>query len=214
MQKENSIHIHIMESDPSLRAIAHEVREIAKETISKVARMLPLKECDIVIAHDPENTIPETGAGGFSPHPHLISIYLDAHSPQFLEKMTETLARTLTHEMHHASRSIVFPWKNPSLLESFITEGLADHFDLEVNGGEPYPWSIALDEEKILSFIEEAKSLDWTKPGGDYHAWNFSKRYPKWAGYSIGFYLVKKYKEKTGKSAAELVHAPAEEFVL
>lgn len=211
--KVENIKIYVTDSDPSVLQISNILRSSAQLAVDNINGVLPLQVCDIVICNNHESTIPETGAGGFSPNPHLIFVYLDTTSEVFLSNISTTVIRTITHELHHTTRSAVFPWENPSILESFIAEGLADNFDIEINGGEPYSWSTALSDEEIASLIGKAKRDKWEKPGGNYLLWNFGKDVPKWSGYSIGFKLVRDYMNKYGKTAAELVHTPADEFV-
>ena len=208
-----SIEIHIAAQHPAVAKMQQRLLDATQRTANKIAELLPLKKMDIVLAHNPKECIEFTGFGGYSPDPHTVFVYFDANSPHFENSAETTLSRTLAHEMHHASRSIKHPWIEPSLLESFIAEGLADHFDIELNGAQPYPWSQALDEKTILQYIQQAQKADWLKPGGKYWEWNFSSSYPKWTGYSIGFYLVQKYKEASGKNAAELVHEDAQMFI-
>ncbi len=213
IMKSNFIKIYIADSDPSVAQISDILRSSTQSAINKVKKVLSLQICDVVICNNPGNTIPETGVGGFSPNPNLVFIYLDTKSEVFLSNIAPTITRAITHELHHAARSIMYPWENPSILESFIAEGLADNFDIEINEGKPYPWSVALSEEEILSLIKKAKKEDWEKPGGNYWSWNFGKDVPKWSGYSIGFKLVCDYMNKNGKTAAELVHTSANKFI-
>ena len=208
-----NIKIYLADSDSSVARISDILLSSAQSAINNVKDILPLQACDIVLCNNPDGTISETGVGGFSPNPNLIFIYIDTKSEMFLSKISTTVIRTITHELHHASRSIIYPWKNPSILESFIAEGLADNFDIEVNNSEPYPWSTALSNEEIESLIKKAKREFWGDPGGDYWSWNFGKDIPKWSGYSIGFKLVRDYMNKYDKTAEELVYTSAVKFI-
>ena len=91
-----------------------------------------------------------------------------------------------------------------------VTAGI----DIEVNGGNPKPWSVALSESELSRVLKLAVN-EFNSRDFSYEEWFFGlseKNIPKWAGYSIGFDLVKKYILKSGKKASELVFEPAETF--
>jgi len=190
------------------------IKKAIKEVLVEIEKKLGIPNLEIIIDDNSKLTIPKTGLGG-SCDSDLIQIHIN---PNFknIEKDIETkIKRTLSHEVHHSVRNIYFSWSEATLLEAFITEGLADHFDIEINGGEPYPWSMALSEEESAFYLnpnsEELFSKDF-----DYGTWFFgdnSPKIPKWAGYSIGFKLVRDYMKKSGKSASELVNVSSEEFL-
>ena len=53
------------------------------------------------------------------------------------------------------------------------------------------------ENEKILSELWE--QLDFNDYNYDEIFFNGNDKLPRWAGYSVGYYLVKKYLEKTNK---------------
>lgn len=193
----------------------NKIQKTIIEVLERIEEKFKIPQLDILIDDDANSTIPETGVGGFTDS-NSIFIHIDPNFKEIEKDLEVKIKRTFTHEFNHVIRNQYFPWDEATLLEAFITEGLADHFDIEINGGEPYPWSLALSKEEFVFYLnpnsEELFSKDF-----DYGTWFFgsnSPKIPKWAGYSIGFYLVKNYMHKTGKSASELVNVSAENFLI
>lgn len=148
--------------------------------------------------------IPEDGVGGLTITADFIEFAINQ------EKATENLiSEMLVHELCHAAR-----WgKNneliSSLLDSIISEGIATYFEAEFikNRNERTIFIKTIlgrsdeENEKILDQLRDR--LDSNEY--DYNAIFFTgnNKLPRWSGYSLGFYLVKKYLEKTGKTIEE-----------
>jgi uncharacterized protein YjaZ len=125
--------------------------------------------------------------------------------------LADRLPHIVAHELHHVAR---VRGLNPAttLFEALISEGLADHFGLELLGGPLPPWSNALTPDEIEHFLRLAEpEFDDLN---DYDRWffGFAPGIPRWTGYTLGFYLVGEYIARSGQSAAELVHTPADRF--
>lgn len=184
---------------------------VAVEARKTAESLFGVTDIQVFVEENPDSVIPETGVGGYTPDSHKVLVYIDSNS-QSLQKNLETeVRRTVIHEYHHAVRNRAVDWKTDTLLGAIVTEGLADHFDLEVNGGEPRPWSIALTNEQLDSFRSFAK-CEYESRKYDHAAWFFGseeKGIPRWAGYSLGFKIVGDYLSRTGKKASELVFAPS-----
>ena len=148
--------------------------------------------------------IPEDGVGGLTITADFIEFAINQ------EKVTENLiSEMLVHELCHAAR-----WgKNneliSSLLDGIISEGIATYFEAEFikNRNERTVFIQTIlgrsgeENEKILDQLRDR--LDSNEY--DYNAIFFTgnNKLPRWSGYSLGFYLVKKYLEKTGKTIEE-----------
>lgn len=148
--------------------------------------------------------IPEDGVGGLTITADFIEFAINQ------EKATENLiSEMLVHELCHAAR-----WgKNneliSSLLDGIISEGIATYFEAEFikNRNERTVFIQTIlgrsdeENEKILDQLRDR--LDSNEY--DYNAIFFTgnNKLPRWSGYSLGFYLVKKYLEKTGKTIEE-----------
>ena len=207
--------IFIQKSDPILQNYRGRIKQVAEDVLNKAEALLPAWNLDIIFSNVPGFTIKETGTGGYTPNEHIIFVYLDMHSQNLLNNFDEAIARVVAHELHHAVRAQKIPWHRPSLIEAFVAEGLADHFDTEVNGTSTPLWSNALSDLEFERLFTKAKQEGITKLGANYKEWTLGLRsdIPKWAGYSIGFRLVDEYMKRTGKKASELVHEKAENFL-
>ena len=112
-----------------------------------------------------------------------------------------------------------------TMLECMITEGLADHFMVQVLNGEQPVWSQALSEEQIHQYLLKAKPILFEK----HKSWNdeFTQKFfvpwmfgrkgddpiPGWTGYTLGWTIIENYLEAhPGVQASSLVWTPAEEI--
>jgi len=134
----------------------------------------------------------------------------------------EFILRGLTHEFLHVSRLRMPHWQL-TLLECMISEGLADHFMVEVFNCEQTPWSSALTEEQIQQNMNRVKPLllikheSWTSEFSEkyFNPWMFGRTsaemIPGWTGYTLGWRIVENYlKAHPETRTSSLVIAPAE----
>lgn len=148
--------------------------------------------------------IPEDGVGGRT----IVSDFIMFAINQ--EKATEALiSEVLVHELCHAVRwGKNNEWMN-SLFDGVINEGIATYFEAEFikNRNEKTVFIQTIlkrpdeENEKILDQIRDSLNSNQY----DYYEIFFTgnSSLPRWSGYSLGFYLVKKYLEKTGKTIEE-----------
>jgi len=85
-----------------------------------------------------------------------------------------------------------------------------------VFGGASAPYSKSLNEEEAIKTLNEIKnkldSKDWNEYMEIFYG---TKGYPLWAGYSIGYYLVRKYlKNKEKINWNELLRENPKEILL
>lgn len=149
--------------------------------------------------------IPEDGVGGLTRTADFIEFAVNQ------EKATENLiSEMLVHELCHAARwGKNNEWMMTSLFDGIISEGIATYFEAEFikNRNERTIFIKTIlgrsdeENEKILDQLRDR--LDSNEY--DYNAIFFTgnNKLPRWSGYSLGFYLVKKYLEKTGKTIEE-----------
>ena len=102
-------------------------------------------------------------------------------------------------------------------VESFIFEGLAELFAMQVTGRQKISlYSSALTPEQKEIFLKKAKEV-WLLLSYDNDLWFFGsepEKIPRWAGYTLGYDLVEKYlKAHTDTSASKLVTADASLFI-
>lgn len=148
--------------------------------------------------------IPEDGVGGLTITADFIEFAINQ------EKATEYLiSEMLVHELCHAARWGKNNERITSLFDGIISEGIATYFEAEFikNRNERTIFIKTIlgrsdeENEKILDQLRDR--LDSNEY--DYNAIFFTgnNKLPRWSGYSLGFYLVKKYLEKTGKTIEE-----------
>lgn len=210
-----SVTVTILKESPQMLAFEGVVRKSVEATLKEVEEHIVLPNLDVVVADNPTSAIPEIGVGGSSPTPHLIFISLDLSRNHKESFFTEMIRRTLVHECHHAARGTRFPFSSATLLEAFVAEGLADHFDIEITDGTPYPWSTALDDDQIQTYFRKAQSEGLYSTEYSHANWFFGigGEIPRWAGYAIGFKLVADYLNETGQRASLLVYANPADFL-
>lgn len=190
------------------------ILSVLENTVQTVNQHLHHQGCNIVIVVDPESTIPEEGIGGFAWGPDYIKIALDIdHKIPIREIITEHLPPTLAHELHHARRDKDVGYGD-TLGEALITEGLACAFEEMLHPGRLVQYAHNLSNKELVEVSEKARPLLGEK---DYnHAlWFFSEDgdIKRWAGYSLGYDIVKRYMEATSKDPAQLVNTPAKNIL-
>ena len=188
------------------------IEETVEATFAAVGARIALDGVEIRVFAGRSTVIPELGLGGRA-DTRVIRLTFDPDSPHLEEAVTTSLFRLLAHEMHHTVRFREVGYAS-SLLEAFVSEGMADHFMLEVAGGDPPPWSVALRGAELDEWIGRAEEV-WTSKDYDLDAWLFgtTPEIPRWAGYSIGFELVgRRIAAEPGASASTLVGAGAGGF--
>lgn len=161
-------------------------------------------DIDVLVTNRIPMIIPENGAGGYTFSADFIRINIDD------KKATENLiSENVVHELCHAAR-----WgKNDewikSLFDGLIFEGLACVLEAEfVKDRSEKSLFIKIilertddENEKILEKLRD--QLDSNCYDYDTIFFNGNNKLPRWSGYSLGYYLVKKYLEKTGKKIEE-----------
>lgn len=143
--------------------------------------------------------IPEDGVGGRTRTSDFIEFAIN-------EKATENLiSEMMAHELCHAARwGKNKEWIN-SLFDGIISEGIATYLEAEfVKDREEKTVFIKTileradnENEKILEKLRD--QLDSNYYDYDTIFFNGNNELPRWSGYSLGYYLVKKYLEKINK---------------
>lgn len=198
----NKINVLLANSNGNLRNIAQMIKEAIKEAeLYAFSRLNIDWDIDLVITnHMTFVLIPEDGVGGRTYWSDLITICVDE------EKLTKSkMTEMLVHELYHAARwGKNNEWMN-TLFDGLINEGIATYFeaDFAKNLEEKTVFIKTIlersdeENEKIFEKLYdqlESKSYDY-----ETIFFNGNDELPRWAGYSLGYYLVKKYLKKTGK---------------
>lgn len=213
----NNINLHILKASGKLTPYVREIGEIFDETIDKVLRNIAVSNVDVVIVETSYGVIPEIGIGAQTYGQNVLFIYLDTKFPGFENKtLKEELPRSIAHELSHVIRCRTIFSYGETLLGTLIWEGLADHFEKEINNKAPQAWSVALNTNQVSKMMKKAKEEYYNKDY-DYVAWMFGskeKGIPKWTGYTLGYNLVAEYLRKhPDKKPSQLHTLKVEEFI-
>lgn len=160
--------------------------------ISAINSLMPINDLRVRIVENPQLVIPGIGIGGYNPDEQEVILAIDANFNDLDATLEENLIPQLAHEIHHAKRRRSVGYGN-TLLQAVVSEGLADHFSIELTGVTPPPWTIALTNDELQNWIETA-SNSWNQ-SYNHSAWflGADPNIPRWTGYSIGFEIVKNY---------------------
>lgn len=129
------------------------------------------------------------GINGFTSWKNTIILMINSE-----RNFQENLANRIVHEVVHT----IFNYnvnEEFSLGESLINEGLAENFRESVFGGKE-PWTEALNREEYKKIFEEIKDDLYNKEYDHGEIFFGTGKYPNWAGYTIGYNLVKRYLKK------------------
>ncbi len=209
-----SVQLHLLESTGNLNTFKDQVNSAFDSAVKKATSKIALRSIDVVIWDNPWGAIPETGIGGRTSNPNTIFIAINPGFSDLDKTISLNLEKTLLHEFHHCARWATVGYGR-TLWKALISEGLADHFQVEITGGDPPPWSKALPEEELkrISVIAEPEYDNNKYNHNDWFFGNEDLKIPRWAGYSLGFKLVSDYLAKNKQdSAASLFSKEAQEF--
>ena len=129
------------------------------------------------------------GVGGFSPWRNTIYLFLFKTKP--VSKWYSTIKEVFCHEYAHAY-ALNFS-ERKTLLDDLIFEGLAEHF-MEAVLKTKSKLGHVLKKQDVLRFLK-ALIPKFNSRNRSLKSAVFSqdKKYPLWAGYSIGYHLVQLY---------------------
>ena len=166
----------------------------------------------ISLIADPNAIIPEVGLGGFNPSSDEVRLFADPDHPSLEEVFREQLGPMLAHELHHAMRRRSVGYGS-TLFEAAVTEGLADHFSLEVDPQYDPIWALSMDAAELAVWLPQV--VAGSSGPYDHRAWflGASPTIPRWTGYAVGYELVRAYLEANPtETASALVDTPASAF--
>ena len=206
-------HCLVFQDGGVLDAHRSTIVEVVTQTLGQTEALLPVESVEILVFASAQRSIPGYGLGGYTPSADRIDLIFDPGFQDLNGVIGSRLPGVLAHELHHAARWGTVGY-GTTLLEAVVSEGLADHFALEVTFGSPPPWSLALDQQELERWMATARE-SWTDPGYQHSRWFFGDGVvPRWTGYALGFVLVGDYlTQDPSRTAAGLIAEPARRFV-
>ena len=163
------------------------------------------------------NTIPEDGIGGRTYSSHFVAIALNKHEREINE---DIVFETICHEMSHSLRWEKLPEYSKTLFDGMILEGLAVVLEEKaMNDTNRKQRQFFLEEvqktnqatiHNIISQLSSHMNSKHYNYDTIFYAGNDSL--PRWAGYKLGYYYVKKYLQKTNSTIFEATLASYSSF--
>lgn len=149
------------------------------------------------------------GIAAYAIYYRVVHLYIDVK--KFTKK---SLLETLAHELNHLKFFEPRPDLYFTVQEHLITEGLAECFREDIIGGKVAPWSKALSGAKTLKELKRIGPIMYSKERRDYSDLFYGgKRFKRWTGYTIGYYLVKKFlKNNKGLSWERIMKTDINKF--
>ena len=193
--------------DPGVAAKDPQAKAIVTAAASKAMARLPHRgRITITVGSNLSRVIPEIGVGGYTDFHGGVEINVDLSQ---LATAHVFLPASVAHELHHSSRIRTGPGYGTTLGEAMVSEGLADHFSLELYPHTPLiPWDHALTSAQVKTMWRTARQ-ELSTPHYDQAAWFFGAGFPRWTGYTLGWQIVGRYLAKHHTTARASVKTSA-----
>ena len=198
----NKINVLITRANGNLDSKVEAIKKAVKEAEQYVYPKLKVDwDIDLLVTNRLYDIIiPDDGVGGRTQTSDFIEFAIDE------EKATENLiSEMVAHELCHAGRwGKNDEWAN-SLFDGVVSEGIATYLEAEFIKDRTektvfIKTILERSDEENEKILEKLRSqLDLNYYDYDTIFFNGINELPRWAGYSLGYYLVKKYLKKTGK---------------
>ena len=199
----NKINVLITRANGNLDSKVETIVKAVKEAECYVFPKLKIDwDIDLLVTNRLYDIIiPEDGVGGHTRTSDFIEFAINE------EKATENLiSEMVAHELCHAARwGKNDEWIN-SLFDGVINEGIATYFEAEFVKDRTektvfIKTILERSDEENEKILEKLRSqLDSNYYDYDTIFFNGSNELPRWSGYSLGYYLVRKYLKKTGQN--------------
>jgi len=175
-----------------------------KLAVDSVSRIIEMKNVEFRVTVFPEPTMPHSGMSGVAPDTQHIYLLLNPSNKNLNWGIREELIPTVAHEFHHTMRHRTEGY-GTTLYEALISEGLAEHFTMELIGKVP-PWAEKAAEMDFGYWLSEAEKF-WFDSTYNYSAWFTGREgIPPGTGHRLGAYIVEKYLKAHPKERASMLY--------
>ncbi len=204
---------HIANANGRLDRFAAQINQAVQEARScALSKLQPKLGIDIIFTDAFDDIIPETHIGGHTYASDFIAITLDSTAKNI---KTSDIFQTICHETAHAIRWQYNDEWSHRLFDAIVFEGLATAFEIqsaEDNGQTPNYFADKMltnsDEsnQKIWKVLKNHLASDKYNYTEIFFTGNKKANLSRWAGYSLGYYFIKKYTD-THKQTIDEVFA-------
>ncbi|TRZ77363.1 hypothetical protein D4R87_02900 [bacterium] len=165
------------------------VLKIVKQAIKKCKKIIPSTITEIYVFPSYGSFVKNKmdGSTGYSSWKNCMLVFIDPTC----KKWKESLSSTIIHEYLHTVTHQHHKWE--TLLDSLIFEGLAENFTeyIEKNIS---TWANSLNLKQSQEYFKKLTNNLYSEDEIVYHSVFFgNKKYPQWAGYAIGYNIVKSF---------------------
>ena len=187
------------------------VQTLIDKSLAKCTTLLPIQNHLSVFVYPSYDDFvynEMNGVTGYCIYQKTILLFLNPTHPNWEQEFCETIA----HEYHHAIFRLTHTWD--TVFQGLQAEGLAEHFREQAIGGSPAPWSQALPQSELSSWLSNISSdLDSTDMDIYQEIFFSEKKYPHWLGYSLGYWMIQTIRDKHPElSWEELTEMESQEF--
>ena len=169
------------------------IKKTIQEAILKVKNILPTKNQTSVYVLATNNSFVSEfmdGVTGNTPCRNIFYLYVDVTHPNW----KKALFKTCVHEYTHSISGEYYKWFETGT--SIVWEGIAENIVDEIVPGKPSPWAVSLDKKEAFKILKSEKENLFNGKECNYDLiYGKEGVYPKWAGYSIGYHLIKEFKK-------------------
>jgi hypothetical protein len=210
----------VVHTDPAVEQLASGVRVdldgLVNRELAMIAGALHSPNATVNFVVNARAAIPEVGVGGFTnPQTGVVTVSLDPQSRVGVERTLGVwVPITLAHELNHSTRILDGPGYGNTLVETIVTEGIADEFSRSLHADGPaIPWDDVLTprQQHDLWTAAQGQTTNLTL-----HAeWFFGTGHvPRWAGYTLGAHVLAAYRARNAAVPwAEVTRLPAAQIV-
>jgi Predicted Zn-dependent protease (DUF2268) len=170
---------------------------VVSHALERINALLPGPATTVAVGlAQPGTVIPQTGTFGVTGKSGQVTVAFRPTQQASLGRTAEFwLPRALSHEVDHSVRIQAGPGIGTTLLPQMIAEGISSVFDEAAFPGPPNPWDRAITPSQECTLWNTAQ-LD-LEGGGLYNVWMFgSVGIPHWTGFTIGYDIVKDYRDR------------------
>lgn len=210
-----TVKFHLLDAYGEIPApLRRSIKRELQDALVTVSTHLTLDRLDVLILPS-KWVIPEYGLTGRTEGKGRVIVTVDPESAHLHDpERAARLLGVLAHELHHVVRTRG-PGYGMTLHESLVSEGLAQCFEEEVGLPPPF-YAVFLDAAALAKADTKAKEAS-PLLHYDHSAWYFGRwgdgQWPRYAGYSLGYAIVRAWLDENDTTASASATVPANDII-